>query len=263
MKSIYISALLCSLTTGSLMFSSPLLAEEAHHSPHWHYEHQEDWGMIEDIFYRPPYPFADCGIGQKQSPVNIETTKAVSLTAFDSILPDYMEVPLNLTNNGHTVRFNTRAGDLKIGLRQYQLLQFHFHAPSEHLFNGQPYPMEIHFVNGSEDGRLAVIGVFIKEGQFNPDLQVILDQSPREVGVTHDRPALFIPQKLLPQDRSAFYTYAGSLTTPPCSEGVEWFVLHEPLEASKEQIKLFTDQFYQGNARYEQKLNGRKLSAVK
>jgi carbonic anhydrase len=235
-------------------------AIETHVDPHWLYIEQDKWSELEDPIYRPPFPYADCGIGQKQSPVNIEQNNVANNSKhIDEIIPKYTEIPLSLTNNGHTVRANTSKGTLYIGKNEYDLVQFHFHAPSEHLVNGIRYPMEIHFVNGTLDGKMAVLGVFIKAGKFNQTLQKILDLAPDRVGLTVNTALSIRPDQLLPKHTQHFYTYAGSLTTPPCSEGIQWFVLKETIEASTKQIKDFNTKYYQDNARLEQKLNGRKL----
>jgi carbonic anhydrase len=235
-------------------------AIDAHIDPHWLYNEQEKWSELEDPLYRPPFPYADCGIGQKQSPVNIEQENVINNGEhIDEITPKYTEIPLSLTNNGHTVRANTSKGTLYIGKNEYDLVQFHFHAPSEHLVNGIRFPMEIHFVNGTLDGRMAVMGVFIKAGKFNQAFQKILDLAPDRAGLTVNSASSIRPNQLLPKHTQHFYTYAGSLTTPPCSEGIQWLMLKETIEASAKQIEDFNTKYYQGNSRSEQKLNGRKL----
>jgi carbonic anhydrase len=119
--------------------------------------------------------------------------------------------------------------------------------------------MEIHFVNGTLDGRMAVMGVFIKAGKFNQAFQKILDLAPDRAGLTVNSASSIRPNQLLPKHTQHFYTYAGSLTTPPCSEGIQWLMLKETIEASAKQIEDFNTKYYQGNSRSEQKLNGRKL----
>ncbi|MDT4288472.1 carbonic anhydrase family protein [Methylomonas sp. MO1] len=189
----------------------------------------------------------------------MEAGNAVKVEKIDELQPNYMEIPLSLTNNGHTIRANTSKGKLNFGNNEYDLLQFHFHAPSEHLLNGMTYPLEIHFVNGTADGRMAVLGVLVKAGAHNPAFQEILEQSPKHIGDTINPPIMIRPALLLPEHTQHFYTYAGSLTTPPCSEGVQWFVLQDILEVSEQQIRDFSSKFYHDNARAEQKLNGRVL----
>ena len=236
-------------------------AKDGHADPHWNYLEQDQWGMLEDPTYHPPFPYAECGIGQHQSPVNIDSSDAINVKSIDDLKPKYIGIPLSLTNNGHTIRINTPKGMLFFGRNAYELLQFHFHAPSEHLLNGQHFPMEIHFVNGTIDGRIAVIGVFIEAGKFNPTFQQILESAPDYPGETNTTTNNLRPAGLLPPHPQHFYTYAGSLTTPPCSEGIQWFILKETVKVSQKQIEEFTSRFYRDNARTEQNLNGRKLDA--
>lgn len=244
---------------GRLCGTNVSFAADGHADPHWTYEEQESWGELKDPLYRPPFPYAECGIGQKQSPVNITSEHLIRVEKIDELKLRYGDVPLSLTNNGHTIRVNIAEGKFYFGNNEYELVQFHFHAPSEHRINGVVYPMEIHFVNGTADGRMAVVGVLVKIGAFNPAFQEILERAPRRVGQTSMANLVVHPDQLLPRHTEHFYTYAGSLTTPPCSEGIQWFVLQEFLEVSEQQIKAFTNQFFSGNARFEQKLNGRMV----
>lgn len=242
-----------------LMSPQLLLAADGHADPHWNYEEQQRWGALKDPLYQPPFPYAECGIGQKQSPVNIQTSDTLSTDSIDELQPRYVEIPLSLTNNGHTLRINIAKGMLFFGRNAYDLVQFHFHAPSEHLLDGQSYPLEIHFVNGTADGRMAVVAVLVKAGAFNQAFQAILDHAPSQAGQSVDTTLSIQPNALLPLHSEHFYTYAGSLTTPPCSEGVQWFVLQALVEISEQQINDFKTRFYHDNARIEQRLNGRKL----
>jgi carbonic anhydrase len=141
-----------------------------------------------------------------------------------------------------------------MGGRGYQLLQFHVHQPSEHLLNGHRYPLEIHFVHTAPDGTLGVVGVFAEPGDANPSLQTVLDA----LGANGeaDRPTLD-PSGLLPEDRD-YFRYEGSLTTPPCSETVDWAVLAEAITVSEAQIEAFA-RLHPGNARPVQPLNRRFL----
>ncbi|MGZ5050647.1 MAG: carbonic anhydrase [Methylobacter sp.] len=250
---------LCLICLTHFLHMNASFAADEHADPHWTYNEQENWAELKDPLYKPPFPYAECGIGQKQSPIDIATTNLIKVEKIDELQPNYVEVPLSLTNNGHTIRANITNGTLNFGNNVYELVQFHFHAPSEHRINGQVYPMEIHFVNGTADGRMAVLGVMIVSGAFNPAFQEILDYSPTLSGQTNT-PAISIQlNKLLPKHAQHFYTYAGSLTTPPCSEGVQWFILRDFLEVSGTQIKAFTNKFFSNNSRSEQQLNGRKV----
>ncbi|MGZ5000472.1 MAG: carbonic anhydrase [Methylomonas sp.] len=254
-----IESAICLILFAQFLVSTAAFAEDGHADPHWTYEEQENWAELKDPLYKPPFPYAECGIGQKQSPLNISSTNIIKVEKIDELQFNYAEIPLSLTNNGHTIRANITKGSLYFGNNEYDLVQFHFHAPSEHTINGLVYPMEIHFVNGTVDGRMAVVGVLVKTGAFNSAFQEILDQAPSQVGSTNSTALLIRPDKLLPEHIQHFYTYAGSLTTPPCTEGVQWFILQESLEVSEEQIKAFTGKFFSKNARSEQQLNGRKV----
>lgn len=187
---------------------------------HWSYADQASWG-------------GECPVGTAQSPVALTTAEAVDLP---DIATDYASGAGTLLNNGHTLQFTPdAAGRTRIGTDAYDLVQFHFHAPSEHTLDGKRYPLEIHFVNRNADGALAVVGVFVTEGAANPALASLLAALPSqagEAGVT--RPGVY-PVLLLPEDRH-YFAYAGSLTTPPCTEGVRWNVLSTPIAASGEQI---------------------------
>ena len=254
-----ITPILCLILFGQFFITNSVSAADGHADPHWTYQEQEHWGELQDPLYKPPFPYAECGIGQKQSPLNISANSVIKIEKIDEVQFNYAEVPLSLTNNGHTIRANIVKGSLYFGNNEYDLVQFHFHAPSEHLVNGLVYPMEIHFVNGTADGRIAVVGVLVKTGAFNSVFQEILDKAPSQLGQTNETTVLIRPDKLLPEHNQHFYTYAGSLTTPPCTEGVQWFILQDFLEISEEQFKAFTSKFFSDNARSKQQLNGRKL----
>jgi carbonic anhydrase len=188
-----------------------------------------------------------CSDGLAQSPVALMS----GLAAED--LPDlahaYQPSGVSIVNNGHTLQYNYDPGSvLHIGGAEHELLQFHFHAPSEHTLDGKQYPMEVHFVHRSSAGALAVVGAFIEEGAESQALiDAAWDHLPLEAEQTHvDADAQFNALELLP-DGSTF-RYAGSLTTPPCSEGVAWHVFERPIQFSAAQIEKFTSIF-QGNYR--------------
>lgn len=234
--------------------------------PHFEYEDQDEWGALKNTDPTAPipalYPFAECGLGQKQSPVDI--TAPTKINQLNHIKPKYSTVPLSVTDNGHTIRVNipTNSGnEFFVGKERYALLQFHVHAPSEHTINGLAVPLEIHFVHAAPSGRLAVLGVLVQAGEENPEFQKILDNT--VVGATNTPADVVItPNNLLPNAKKDFFTYAGSLTTPPCTEGVDWYVLREPIEVSEDQIAQF-EVFYSENARHPQDLNGRVVETLK
>jgi carbonic anhydrase len=169
------------------------------------------------------------------------------------------EHPEEVVNNGHTIQVDFDDGDsLTIGEARFQLVQLHFHAPSEHTVAGRGLPMEVHLVHRSDAGVLAVVGVLIAEGRHNPNYEPIWGHLPEEAGAHASLADLTLDlEDLLPKRRLAF-RYMGSLTTPPCSEGVRWFVLADPIELSADQIAEFTE-IYDHNSRPTQPLHGRSL----
>lgn len=202
--------------------------------------------------------FADCN-GKEQSPVNID--KDVVVKKDDAALDlrfSYKQTPVSVLNNGHTIQFNVNGDNtLTVGNETYDLLQYHYHALSEHTVNGEHYPMEVHFVHKGKDG-LAVVGIFFEEGENNDLLTKYLSNFPNKKGVFNADETIML-SSLLPEDLS-YYHYDGSLTTPPCSEIVDWYVLQEPLKASKEQLEQMSEILH-GNYRPVQALNGREIVA--
>ena len=144
-------------------------------------------------------------------------------------------------NNGHTIQINyTGEASLTLGDVSYKLVQYHFHSPSEHTVDGKHFPMEMHMVSKSSDGRLAVVGVFIATGRHNRNFDPVWANLPAKKGMETHVPAVKVDvNALVPTVRTA-YRYDGSLTTPPCSEGVKWIVMTTPIEMSSEQIGAFT-----------------------
>ena len=209
------------------------------------------WGSIEG--------YELCGTGQKQSPIDLGKSSDFRLS---KIAFNYNPAALNVVNNGHTIQVNVDNGStITIGKEAYRLLQFHFHTPSEHSKNSKRFPMEVHFVHVNSAGVLAVVGAFIKEGRANSVIQAIWDIAPHAAGSVSS-PATIDPRALLGgRDAGAeYYNYSGSLTTPPCTEGVRWHVLNGSIEASAEQIAHFVSLLHDGhNSRPVQDLNGRKV----
>lgn len=246
--------LLAAIATISL--SSLALAATVHWDYHSH-GGAEGWGELVDAATgQPAYP--DCDL-RSQSPVNIENVAPRS----GGLSVKYLESPLAVLNNGHTIQVAYAPGSsLTFGGKTYTLLQFHFHAPSEHEMNVNRSPLEMHLVHQAPDGEFAVLGVMIVEGSGNAAFQKVLDLMPRQEG-TSSTSGTVDALELLP-DSFAHYAYDGSFTTPPCTEGVKWKVLHQPIEASASQIATFRsleflhhDDEFIGNARPVQPLNGR------
>ena len=217
----------------------------------WGYDGEEGpayWGDLS-----PEYRI--CELGLQQSPIDL--TAGISANA-GSVAVSWRSVPLNLVNTGHTLQVNCEAGsDITLDSARFDLVQFHFHHPSEHLVNGVAYDMEAHFVHADQHGRFVVLGVFLTAGRPNAALAPIWQAMPREAGQTVEQPTLLTPVDLLPA-RRGFFRYYGSLTTPPCSERVTWVVFAQPVEASDAQIRQFAALF-PNNARPVQPLNRRFL----
>jgi carbonic anhydrase len=230
--------------------------------PVWHYEGTagpEGWGKLSP-------KFAACGEGRSQSPVDIASTVAgtEALELKTDLAPGSLRIAhhehvADGINNGHTIQINYEGGDeLTIGNDRYALVQYHFHNQSEHTVKGRHYPMEMHLVHKVESGKLAVIGVFIEEGAHNAAFDPIWNNLPNQKGVETHYPSVNVDvDRLLPASRAS-YRYDGSLTTPPCSEGVRWIVMTTPIQLSPEQIKAFTAIIHDNN-RPTQPLNGRPV----
>ena len=217
------------------------------HVAHWEYEGEmgpENWGK----------EFPTCGKGKSQSPLNI---KGPFEKVRFNIVPDYKPGPLKILNNGHTIQVNVTPGSkIRIDGKAYDLLQFHFHRPSEEHINGKPSAMVIHYVHKNDSGELAVLGVLLQEGNENPGIKTLWSHAPSKEGpeVAPDNVA-FNPANLLPREME-FYHYDGSLTTPPCTEKVKFYILKTQVNIGKEQITQFP---FKMNARPVQPLNERKI----
>jgi carbonic anhydrase len=199
--------------------------------------------------------FATCKLGKKQSPIDIKGAKKGDLPAIGF---NYGQTNAEVVNNGHTIQVNLSAGgDVKVASGDYKLLQFHFHTPSEEKVNGKAYPLVAHLVHTSDAGKLAVVAVLFKQGQKNAALEKVFAAMPAKEDGKADLAGGMNVTKLLPTKRS-YWAFEGSLTTPPCSEEVQWHVLKEAVEMSKEQIAAFK-KLYPMNARPVQALNGRVL----
>ena len=219
------------------------------HAVHWGYEGDngpEHWGDA----------FPVCGKGKKQSPLNIVGPFDKSK---ETLSVDYKEGPLKMLNNGHTIQVNTEPGStLTIGKESFDLLQFHFHRPSEEQVDGKNASMVAHFVHKSKEGKLAVIGVMLNEGKDSAAIKTLWANLPPKEGEEFLPPKVtFNPASMMPKEM-AFYNYEGSLTTPPCTEGVQFYILKTAVDISKQQLAKFP---FKLNARPVQSLNGRKIAA--
>lgn len=221
----------------------------------WSYEGETGpafWASLSD-------EYAACGAGTQQSPIDIDTATVLD-AQIDPVVPAWNPSEYDVVNNGHTIQVDVEGeNSVVVNGAVYNLAQFHFHHPSEHTIDAAAAPMEAHFVHMASDGQsAAVIGVMIEEGEENPVLAQIWGQIPAAVGEV-DGAGTVDPNGLLPASLD-YYNYAGSLTTPPCSEIIDWVVLQEPITASKEQIDAFA-ALYPMNARPVQDLNRRKILA--
>lgn len=203
--------------------------------------------------------FATCAHGQAQSPVHIHSETCDH--AADPLTYDYHETALHVVNNGHTVQFNYEPGSrLSYHGERYELVQFHFHLPGEHQIDGTAFAMEAHFVHKNADGGAVVVGVMIAQGDDeHPAYARLWQHMPKTPHTeTHLSHVQMNALTLLPGDAHTHYYYEGSLTTPPCTEGVQWVVLAEPVHLSAQQIETFR-ALYEGNNRPLQPLNGRAV----
>ncbi len=202
----------------------------------------------------PEYQSCDAGI--HQSPidlVNPTPTKSPPITF------NYQSTSLNIHNTGNTITVAYQQGSwIEVDGTKYHLLEFHFHAPSEHTVVGNLFDMEMHLVHKSEEGMLAVIGVLIKSGSINTAFRSFWNYLPSASGESKQAEKVILNAFNLLPSRKHTYRYTGSLTTPPCSEGVKWFVMTTPIEMSQSQIEAFKAML-SGNNRPVQPLNGRKL----
>ena len=230
----------------------PVAAFAENAPAHWSYEGAtgpQNWSKLEA-------DFSTCKLGHNQSPIDIRKTSKAKLPPLEFA---YSPSPLKILDNGHTIQVNYAAGSsVTIDGKRYDLLQFHFHKPSEEKINGRSYPMVAHLVHKNAEGKLAVVAVLFRKGAENPLVQTLWDSLPKEKGEPQEVAGVSIDiGKLLPTAQG-YYNFAGSLTTPPCSEEVNWFVLKTPVEMSDAQLKRFA-QAYKHNARPVQPLNGRTV----
>ncbi|KIP76534.1 MULTISPECIES: carbonic anhydrase [Vibrio] len=223
-----------------------LLLSSAAHAEHWGYEGEngpEFWGKFSE----------DCQQGKNQSPVNIQSTV---LGIMDEIHINYLGHAVSAIDNGHTLQASVEGNNtLLVDDKKYTLSQFHFHTPSENHINGEEYPLEAHFVHADKDGNLAVVAVFYKLGDENPTLEKLLNHDFKKGKTTSFEP---VSIKSLVPSKHSYYRFNGSLTTPPCSEGVRWLVLKEVQTVSAAQVKAFMDIMGKNN-RPIQPINARLI----
>ena len=222
-----------------------------HRAPHWAYDGPEGpmaWARLAP-------EFALCGNGHRQSPIDIRDGIPVQLPPIQF---DYRPSGFNVLDNGHTVQVNPAPGNsITVNGHRYELVQFHFHKPSEERINGRSFDMVIHLVHKDDEGRLAVVAVLLQRGEPQPQIQAVWNALPLERGSSLDSPVPIDLPALLPKDPH-YLTYMGSLTTPPCTEGVLWLVMKQPVALSQTQIDIFA-RLYPMNARPVQAADGRLI----
>ena len=232
--------------------SSPQAEADQHNRKHWGYkgiDGPRHWGLLTK-------EYAACETGGKQSPIDIKTKNLPHHQ--ESLTFHYKTSELHETNNGHTIQISHTTGcHVDLNNRTFNLRQFHFHEPSEHHIDGKTFPMEMHFVHQDETGQILVIAAMMEVGPEHPALKKIWKWIPDQVGQETSIPIKISLRDILPKDNQ-HYTYSGSLTTPPCSEGVKWLVLMETIKVSEESLKKFS-AIIGPNARPVQPLGDRHI----
>ena len=220
---------------------------------HWGYtghEGPEHWGELS-----PEY--AVCSSGKNQSPVDLSNMVEGDLPALKIA---YKAGGNEVVNNGHTIKVNYASGStMTVENETFELKQFHYHAPSENTIEGRSYPMEAHFVHANKEGDLAVISVMYTMGDTNEELEKAWSKMPKNVGDKAKINEVVDAKKLLPGNGSDYYRFNGSLTTPPCSEGVSWFVIKQADTVSKDQVEKFSHVMHHDNNRPIQPVNARVI----
>ena len=222
---------------------------------HWTYSGHggpSEWGALSP-------GFATCKLGKNQSPIDIRGANAADLPA---IKFDYKPSPLKVIDNGHTIQVNYAPGSsIEVGGMRYELVQFHFHKPSEEKIDGKSHAMVAHFVHKSPEGKLAVVAVLLDKGGANGLIDSIWKNLPKEKEKEVATNVTIDAENLLPENKG-YYKFQGSLTTPPCSEEVTWLVLKTPVKIGDSEIAAF-GKIYPMNARPTQALNGRAVQATR
>lgn len=225
------------------------------HKNDWSYEGKtgpKHWGELDSANLA-------CKNGKEQSPINVKNEEVSKNNGKTFLEINYSPAMFSLLNNGHTIQANSIKGQNSIILdkKEYKLEQFHFHTSSEHQFDGKNFDMELHLVHKNKNDQLAVLGVMIKAGDRNNELELIWGNAPKNNSGEVILEETIDLMKVLPKDKQLF-RYRGSLTTPPCTEGVTWIVLQEPIQMSNQQIETFRNIF-QDNHRPVQPINDREI----
>jgi carbonic anhydrase len=234
----------------TLVLATVAAAQEQHPVHTWDYSKlhgPSHWGELEP-------DFAECINGRHQSPIDIRNPRKADLPPIQF---DYKPSPLDIIDNGHTIMINAAPGSfITVGGGKYELKQFHFHRPSEEKIDGKGFEMAVHLVHADQHGNLAVVAVLLQKGEDNPLVHEVWNDLPKEKDKEeHFNNIQIDVSRLLPSDRG-YYTFDGSLTTPPCSEGVTWYVLEHPVTVTAAEIDQFS-KLYRDNARPTQPLYDR------
>ncbi len=259
--------ILLSTITTALLLTTANAKDDHGHDAHKHGDHTKKaavhWGYGEDA---GPLKWGDlkseyfmCKEGKNQSPINITSAYEVE------------KKPLKINHkaggeevifNGHAVQVNYKAGSsIDVDGHVFELKQFHFHNPSENTIDGKSFPMEAHFVHADKDGNLAVLGLMFVEGEANAELAKLIEVLPKKAGEKNKLKTVADSNGLLPKEKD-YYRFTGSLTTPPCSEGVIWAVFKKPVSASKEQLEAIASVLGHANNRPTQPINARIIGEI-
>jgi carbonic anhydrase len=242
------------VATVSILLGSTGYAVAGEHEGHAHWGYTGDGGPEHWAELSPDY--SACGKGKNQTPIDIRDAVDAKL---EPIKFNYATDVVDVLNNGHTVQANMTPGSsITVDGIEFQLKQFHFHTPSENIVNGKPFAMEMHLVHADKDGNLAVVGVMFKEGAKNEALAHLWKNMPHNVDEHSTPDGKVNPSSLLPKSHH-YYRFTGSLTTPPCSEGVRWLVMKDSLSAAKSQMEEFTKAVHGEDARPVQPLGARLI----
>jgi carbonic anhydrase len=236
-----------------LMLSSACAPQQVESTPpHWTYEGEEGpahWGELDKTY-------ASCGTGKSQSPIDVANPSEQDLA---NISFHYQPSEVNILNNGHTVQVNYDPGSyIELDNARYDVVQFHYHAPSEHTVDSESFPAELHIVHKNADGNLAVVGILLREGTENAAYQPFIGNLPNEKTDPKDAGVKINAMDMLPSVQTTF-RYNGSLTTPPCTEGVNWLLMTTPVDLSMQQLTALDSLFEGGNNRPVQPINDRTL----
>ncbi|MBN2825559.1 MAG: carbonic anhydrase family protein [Campylobacterales bacterium] len=241
------------LSSALLLMATGCATSHTVHKAHWGYTGHEgpsNWGSLSDDYKM-------CSLGRNQSPINVTHSLDAKLAP---ITFSYTTAPTEILNNGHTVQVNIAAGSyIVVDGKKYELKQYHFHTPSENHIEGKSFPLEAHFVHAASDGELAVIGVMFEYGKANTTLAQLWEKMPMNADEKHELNNIAKNLMALIPTKTQYYRFNGSLTTPPCSEGVKWMVLGKMLKVSKAQIEKFAHALHGHNNRPIQATNARVI----